>query len=218
MLAPEKSLLMKTKVFGIGFHKTATTSLEKALSYLGYRVTGPYGVDNPNIAKEVYELAFKLANRYDAFQGNPWAILYKELDRKFPGSKFILTLRPSDEWIRSIIREFGDEETPMREWIYGVGRPKGNEDIYIARYERHNRDVMEYFKDRSEQLLVLNITAGEGWTKLCPFLNEQIPSVSFPRANIASERRKLPWSKNFWYRKFKRQAKELLRTATARYY
>jgi hypothetical protein len=32
---------MKTKVFGIGFHKTATTSLAKALSYLGYRVTGP---------------------------------------------------------------------------------------------------------------------------------------------------------------------------------
>ena len=50
---------------------------------------------------------------------------------------------------------FGDEETPMREWIYGVGRPKGNEDIYIARYERHNREVMEYFKHRSEQLLVL---------------------------------------------------------------
>ena len=75
---------------------------------------------------------------------------------------------------------FGDEETPMREWIYGVGHPKGNEDIYIARYERHNREVMEYFKHRSEQLLVFNITAGEGWTKLCPFLNEQIPAISFP--------------------------------------
>lgn len=99
---------------------------------------------------------------------------------------------------------------------YGVGRPKGNEDIYIARYERHNREVMEYFKDRSEQLLVLNITAGEGWTKLCPFLNEQIPSISFPCANIASEREKLPWRKNFWYRKFTRQARELLRTATGR--
>ena len=88
----------------------------------------------------------------------------------------------------AIVSHFSDEETPMREWIYGVGRPKGNEDIYIARYERHNREVMEYFKDRSEQLLVLNITAGEGWTKLCPFLNEQIPSISFPCANIASEK------------------------------
>ena len=157
-------------------------------------------------------MAFKFANRFDAFQDNPWPILYKELDRKFPGSKFILTLRPSDEWIRSVVSVFGDEETPMREWIYGVGHPKGNEDVYIARYERHNREVMEYFKHRSEQLLVLNITAGEGWTKLCPFLNEQIPAINFPSANIASERKKLLWRKNFWYRKFRRQARELLRS------
>lgn len=106
----------------------------------------------------------------------------------------------------------------MREWIYGVGRPKGNEDIYIARYERHNRELMEYFKDRGEQRLVLRITAGEGWTKLYPFLNEQIPGLSFPRENIASEKRNSPWSKKLWYRKFRRQAKELLRTATGRYY
>ena len=29
-----------------------------------------------------------------------------------------------------------------------------------------------------------------------------------------AEREKLPWSKNFWYRKFNRQAKELLRRST----
>jgi hypothetical protein len=52
MLAPGKSFLMKTKVFGIGFHKTATTSLATALSYLDYRVTDPNWVDNPNIAEE----------------------------------------------------------------------------------------------------------------------------------------------------------------------
>ena len=92
-----KSFLMKTKVFGIGFHKTAPTSLAKALSYLGYRVTGPNWVDNPNPLEKVCKMAFELANKFDAFQDNPWPILYKELDRKFPGSKFILTLRPSDE-------------------------------------------------------------------------------------------------------------------------
>jgi hypothetical protein len=196
---------MKTKVFGIGFHKTATTSLAKALSYLGYRVTGPNWVDNRNIAEEVYEMAFDLANRFDAFQDNPWPILYKELDRKFPGSKFILTLRPSDQWFRSVVNHFDEKETPMREWIYGIGRPKGNEDIYIRRYERHNREVLEYFKDRSEQLLVLNITAGEGWTKLCPFLGERIPTIGFPCANTASDREKLSKreSSRWWQRYLK---------------
>jgi hypothetical protein len=165
-------------------------------------------------------MAFELANRFDAFQDNPWPILYKQLDRKFPGSKFILTLRPSDEWIRSVVNHFSEKEMPMREWIYGVGHPKGNEDVYIARYERHNREVLEYFKDRSEQLLVLNITAGEGWTKLCPFLGEHIPSVGFPCANTASEREKLRKRESFWPRRmyitFRRRAKRLMTSSIAR--
>ena len=204
---------MKTKVFGIGFHKTATTSLANALSYLGYRVTGPNWVDHPDIADTVYDLAFDLASRFDAFQDNPWPVLYKELDRKFPGSKFILTLRPSDEWIRSVVNHFNEEETPMREWIYGVGCPKGNENVYIARYERHNREVLEYFKDRSEQLLVLNITVGEGWTKLCPFLGKPIPAIPFPCANTVSIREKADKRNKSWlwrtYFKIRRRAKGL---------
>lgn len=204
---------MKTKVFGIGFHKTGTTSLAKALSYLGYRVTGPNGVDNPNIAQEVYEMAFDLVNKFDAFQDNPWPILYRELDRKFPGSKFILTLRPSDGWVRSVVNHFSEEETPMREWIYGVGHPKDSEDVYVARYERHNREVLEYFKDRGNDLLVLNLTAGEGWAQLCPFLGERIPAVRFPCANTASERVKLRKRDSSYlrktYLKFRRQVKRL---------
>jgi hypothetical protein len=43
------------------------------------------------------------------------------------------------------------------------------------------RDVQEYFKDRPADLLVMNICAGEGWEKLCPFLNrDAIPSRDFP--------------------------------------
>ena len=30
-------------------------------------------------------------------------------------------------------RAFRDQSTPMREWIYGVGYPRGNEQIYVAR-------------------------------------------------------------------------------------
>jgi hypothetical protein len=206
--------VMKTKVFGIGFHKTATTSLAKALSYLGYRVTGPNWVDNPNIGEEVHEMAFDLVSRFDAFQDNPWPILYKELDGKFPGSKFILTLRPSEEWIRSVVNHFNEKETPMREWIYGIARPKGNEDIYIARYERHNREVLEYFKNRSEQLLVLNITKSDGWEKLCPFLGKPIPAIGFPCANTASQREELRKRESSWawrtYRKLRRRAKWLI--------
>ena len=51
---------MKAKVFCIGFHKTGTTSLERALEMLGYRVTGPNNTKDPDIAEKVYDLADEL--------------------------------------------------------------------------------------------------------------------------------------------------------------
>ncbi|MFW9788625.1 MAG: sulfotransferase family protein [Candidatus Thorarchaeota archaeon] len=180
------------KIFGIGFHKTGTTSLAEALKILGYTVTGPNGVRNPNIATEVLDIAADLVARYDAFQDNPWPIIYKELDVRYPGSKFILTIRPPEDWIRSAVRHFGTTNTAMREWIYGVGHPAGHEDIYINRFNKHNRDVQEYFKDRPDDFLVMNLPAGDGWEKLCRFLGKELPDVDFPFANKAQDREKGP--------------------------
>lgn len=190
-------MTMKPKVFCIGFHKTGTTSLELALKKLGYRVTGSFGTKDPAIADKVHEMAYAMAEDYDAFEDNPWPILYKELDARFPGSKFILTRRPAEAWIRSQVRDFATTETPMRRWIYGedAGCPEGNEETYIARYERHNREVLEYFSDRPDDLLVFDLPKGDGWDKLCPFLGHEIPDEPFPHANKASLSRKI---KNFF--------------------
>jgi hypothetical protein len=168
---------MKPKVFCIGFHKTGTTTLEAALKKLGYRVTGSFGTKDPDIANKVHKMAYAMIDQYDAFQDNPWPVLYKELDERFTGSKFILTRRPAEAWIRSQVKDFASTETPMRRWIYGedAGCPEGNEDTYIARYERHNREVLDYFKDRPDDLLVFDLPADAGWDKLCAFLGQEIP-------------------------------------------
>lgn len=184
---------MKSKVFCIGFHKTGTTSLELALEKLGYRVTGSFGTKDPDIASKVHDMAYAVVDDYDAFEDNPWPILYKELDERFPDSKFVLTRRPAESWIRSQVRDFASTESPMRRWIYGeaAGCPEGNEDIYIARYERHNREVLEYFSDRPGDLLIFDLPRGDGWDKLCPFLGLSIPDEPFPHANKASLSRQL---------------------------
>lgn len=179
---------MKSKVFCIGFHKTGTTSLAVALRQLGYRVTGPNGVNDQNIEDNVIPMAYDLAEEFDAFQDNPWPIIYKELDAKFPGSKFVLTLRIPESWIKSQVKHFGLKETPMRKWIYGAGCPEGNEGIYIKRFEDHNEEVIRYFKDRPQDLLILELSKGDGWEKLCPFLGTDIPNVAFPHANRSSDR------------------------------
>lgn len=183
------SLGSRTKVFGIGFQKTGTTSLGRALELLGYRMHGVFGFLDPDIAENALPQAIELAQTHDAFQDNPWSVLYQELDAEFPGSKFILTERPTDQWIESVVRHFGTRSEPMREWIYGDGRPRGNEQLYVDRYERHNREVRAYFQDRPDDLLIMNVTNGEGWETLCPFLGIDVPKQAFPHRNSTSERR-----------------------------
>ncbi len=180
--------LQRDKVFGVGFHKTATTSLAAALEQLGYRVTGPNRVTNRHPERSAFRTMERLVPRYDAFQDNPWPLLYRELDQRYPGSKFILTVRPVERWIRSVVDHFGGTSTPMREWIYdGVGDPAGHESHYIERYERHNRAVLEYFAERPSDLLVMDITAGDGWEPLCGFLGMPVPDAPFPRVNSKAD-------------------------------
>jgi len=97
----------------------------------------------------------------------------------YPNAKFILTVRPVDEWFQSMVDYFGESDTQMRKWIYGSGHPKGNETTYKKVYNSHNRAVKGYFEG-SGRLLVMNVTQGDGWDKLCPFLDVDIPSKSFP--------------------------------------
>jgi len=41
---------------------------------------------------------------------------------------------------------------------------------------------MEHFNNTGK-LLVINIFDGDGWDKICSFLNEPIPNVPFPHQN-----------------------------------
>ena len=62
---------------------------------------------------------------------------------------------------------------------------------YIARYERHNREVQEYFANRPDDLLIIDLPNDDGWSRLCPFLGHPTPNEPFPHANKASWSRKL---------------------------
>jgi len=99
----------RQKVFCIGYNKTGTTTIERVLKDLGYRV--------PNQARQEelvveemfrgnYKPLFTLCKKYDAFQDLPFSqgTTYATVDVMFPGSKFILTVRDSNEWFESLAR------------------------------------------------------------------------------------------------------------------
>ena len=75
-------------------------------------------------------------------------------------------------------RRASDFMIQMRLAVYGVTTFHRGRLKYV--YERHVREVEEYFKQRPRDLLVLDVCAGEGWEKLCAFLNKPVPPGPFP--------------------------------------
>jgi len=168
------------KVFCVGFQRTGTTSMLDALRRLGY--FGHHDVPwlLPSIQAGRPDLS--IADDYDALADNPIPLLYRELDEAYPGSRFILTERPTDAWLRSVryLVEDWAAGFPMEEHIYGVRR--FDPDMYRERYERHNHEVRDYFADRPSALLVIDITSSPGWGAVCDFLGVPVPAEPFPRS------------------------------------
>ncbi len=99
----------RTKVFCIGYNKTGTTSVERLLRDLGYRM--PVQVEQEALVVEaLFDGDFRplkaLCDKFEAFQDMPFSqgVTYAVLDSMYPESKFILTVRDSNAWFDSLVR------------------------------------------------------------------------------------------------------------------
>lgn len=176
------------KLVGVGFQKTGTSTLREALKILGYKVGDTrYRLLLP-ILRNNWKQVFKELDRYDAVEDNPWPFIYREIDEHYKGSKFILTIRDSESWYKSVNNHIGDLRDPMHEWIYGrkKGLPKDDKTNAIMVYKKHNEAVLSYFYNRPDDFLILDFSSGDGWSKLCNFLGKEIPGLDFPHINKAS--------------------------------
>lgn len=174
-----------TKIFGIGLQRTGTTSLHQAALLLGIRSA-------PMSADLLYDLNAPLIDQYDLFSDNPIPLLYQKLDHARQNSKFILTTRPVDDWLKSVewllthdtpqlsadLKTIADD---IHQELYG--RTTFDESTFRAFWHSHHAEVDSYFADRPDHLLKLDFTAGDGWEKLCPFLGVPIPAAPFPHTN-----------------------------------
>ena len=173
----------RSKILGIGLSRTGTTSLHSAFEILGLRSIHWLG-------------DYRLLYRWDAATDSNMALAYKVLDVIHPGSKFVLTLRRDlDQWVKSMvfmmqhIRQHhvkfdypAMDLTKVFMGLYDTVDDYRPEKI-IPAYHQHVRQVRSYFRDRPDDLLEMDITQGDGWEKLCPFLGKPIPSQSFPHTN-----------------------------------
>ena len=177
---------LKPKIFCIGLNKTGTTSFGEALKKFGYGWVGmsPRYM-NYYKAGDMNSL-FKVAYNYDVLEDIPWPLAYKELDQHFPNAKFVLTTRETPEkWLKSITDHI-ISEYDGHEYIYGHFYPKGNESAYLNKYNKHNSEVIKYFKDKPGKLLSMCFEHGDGWDELLPFLGiKGRPRSEWPHVNKA---------------------------------
>jgi len=179
-----------TKVVGIGLPKTGTTSLGYCFRRFGYKhrtfdMDLAYQVKRKNLAPAIEE-----ARQFETFEDWPWFEIYRELDQAFPNSKFILTLRKDTEtYVASLkghherqgIREEGYVKPYYWDVVHGVDPAAWDYEKSAQRYERHNREVLEYFGSRiNKDLLVVCWERGDGWAQLSRFLNKEMPAEPFP--------------------------------------
>ena len=176
------------KVFGTGWQRTGTTSLGQALNLLGIPTRQyPWPL--------LDDLNHPMISNFDGFCDNPIPLLYRDLDRLHPGSKFIHTTRDEEGWLKSVYwlmtrgaKKFKWDRLPkaweMVDRLYGTR--EYDEEIFRKRYRRHNQEVQAYFSHRPDDFLTIDITKGEGFDKICPFLGLPAASESFPHANTGA--------------------------------
>lgn len=131
----------------------------------------------------VLKLDCRIVDQFDALTDISVTRFFKELDRLYPKSKFVLTIREMDSWLDSCQRHFkkrftGGKYDQLNYDIYGVTYFRRTN--FIEAYNRHMDDVTKFFCGREDDFFLLNVCAGEGFEQLCPFLGLDIPKYSFP--------------------------------------
>lgn len=174
-----------SKVFGIGAARTGTSSLGRALVVLGFRHTSWDTVLWDAFERGDYEQIFSVADRFESFEDGPWngGELYRELDSRFPRSKFILTVRDPQSWLASHERHFSAMGSCLIPEQYRIADYAARRTQILRDYETRNDEVRSYFSARPDDLLVLDVVSGDGWERLGPFLGLRTPDPPFPHLN-----------------------------------
>lgn len=201
-----------SKVFCIGFGKTGTTSLEKALKDWGFKMGDQAVAEilSEDWAQRRTDRIIRFCYTADAFQDLPFGSprLYEELDIAFPNSKFILTVRDNEnQWYNSLIKfhtkMWSSDKTriptvvdlenslyrykgwalDIKKMLYDFPNIKlYEEQYYKKKYLDHIKSIKDYFQNRDNDLLVINVAETGSYQKLAKFLNLNV-----------DENDKFPW-------------------------
>lgn len=171
------------KVFGLGLPGTGTHSLTKALRALCFDAVN-FPADRATLEALVRgDVQFPLLAHYDGIIGLTVVPYVEQLDRAWPGSKFILTVSEEQGWLDSCRMQWASPRGPQQgeeQWVYReverflrsavFGRYEFDAESFRQIYRSHIERTTSYFAGRQDDLLVLDTVGGDGYEQLAPFL------------------------------------------------
>ena len=175
---------MNNFIFNIGLNRSGTKSLTYALRDLKIKALH-FAVNSDNIGNNSIQIEdvikdniqrknkalYGLDDTYQGFSDFNGELYYERLYNDYPNSMFILTVRPFNDWVRSNQNNEID-----------IGRTAPRIDDLIKRYNLI-KDIRNFFSDKPDKFLEIDICNGDGWDQLCNFLNLQKPNKKFPHYN-----------------------------------
>ena len=136
------------KIFLIGFNKTGTSSFDALFRNLGINSTHECS----------YIPVLNIIDKYDAFTDGEH-LNFQEYFNKYPDSLFILNTRSMKNWL--ISRYKHAEHHQFNDcWCWPVSEEKTND--WITTRETHHKNVLNFFKNKPNKLLLINIQQN-GW-------------------------------------------------------
>jgi hypothetical protein len=137
------------KIFCIGLNKTGTSSLHQALQTLGFRSLHLGGPEVPVGIKRATDEGRGLVEYlgdYDAFS-DIWRLSerFELLDRQYPGSKFILTIRDLDGWLESRRQHVQRNVLRKAQGHYSGGFLTVDIERWTHEFDEHHARVLDYF-------------------------------------------------------------------------
>lgn len=137
------------KIFVIGFNKTASTTFH----HLFLKV----GLDSHHSTDWEKNDAINIAQCFsdgDAHIKETHPINFKKLEARYPESLFILNVRELESWLLSRAKHgmWVMKENSIFNWPPTIEEYQS----WISKRIYHHNNVLNYFKDKSEKLLIVN--------------------------------------------------------------
>lgn len=205
---------MALEIIGVGYGRTGTLSIRKALNDLGFPcyhmfdiLFDPRRKADVDFWMEVADAPAGTSHDWERiFAGNlatvdfPACAAWRDLIRAYPAAKVLLTLHPRgpEAWYESTRRtiymgtdleaatSFGRKVNAMMDRLVWKGLLRNSMEDRDAAIAQYQAHIDEVRAAVPPERLLI-FSADQGWEPLCAFLGIPVPDVPFPNVNNRDE-------------------------------